>query len=280
MSIKSRSIKILTRIIKTGFAARLAAWICCGLLRIFPVRRKIVSRNLEIVLPDKTPKERRRILWKTYDHLVWMGVEFISLQSNPKQVLEWVGAENGKILDDGCGGILLACHVGNWELAAAWVAQSGHRITAIVRESRDSGERRLINDMRENVGVNCISKTAPMTRALGVLKRNEFLAIMPDQHGKGEGLPVPLFGLQTKTSQGPAVFAYLTKKPIIPVYINRVAPFRHRLRFGEPLKWEYKGGRDETIIGITEIINKEVERIILNTPGEWLAHHRRFREHY
>ena len=280
MSIKSTAIKLLTRIIKPGFTSHLAAHIFRGALRIFPIRRKVALRNLEIALPGSTSAEHRRILRATYDHLVWVGVEFIALQNDPKQALEWVEGENEEVLDDCVGGIFLACHVGNWELAAAWTAQRGHKVSAIVRESQDVGERGIINDMRTNAGVNCIPKTAPMTRALGVLRQNEFLAIMPDQHGGGKGVTVPLFGLDTKTSQGPAVFAYITKKPIIPAYMRRIAPFRHHLRFGDPVKWEHKGDKEETILGITKVINEEIERIILNAPDQWLAQHRRFREHY
>jgi KDO2-lipid IV(A) lauroyltransferase len=224
--------------------------------------------------------EREKILWRTYDHLIWVGVEFTILQSDPQQALAWVKAENAETLDDSVGGILLGCHAGNWELTAAWLAQSGHKVSAIVRESEDQGERGIIADMRANCGVSCLPKTGPMTKAIGVLKRNEFLGIMPDQHGGPEGITAPFFGLDTKTSQGPAVFAYLTKKPIIPIYSNRISPFKHKIRFGTPLVWEDKGNRDETILGITSVINAEMERIILEAPDQWLAQHRRFREYY
>jgi KDO2-lipid IV(A) lauroyltransferase len=272
--------KFLTRIIKPGIVAWCVANFFRGVLRLVPIRKSIAARNLEIALPDTSPEERKKILWRTYDNLVWIGVESTILQNNPSQSLGWVEAENAEALDDSVGGILMGCHVGNWELAAAWVAQKGHKISAIVRESTDQGERGIIADMRSGAGVNCIPKTAAMTKALGVLKKNEFLAIMPDQHGGDEGITVPLFGLETKTSQGASVFAYLTKKPIIPVYIRRITPFKHRLRFGDPLVWKDKGNRDETILGITKIINTEIEKIILEAPDQWLAQHRRFREHY
>ena len=77
-----------------------------------------------------------------------------------------------------------------------------------------------------------------MTQALGVLKRNEFLAIMPDQYCGGEGVKAPLFGIETSTPSGATVFAYLTGKPLIPVYTHRVAPFRHVMRLCEPIPWE------------------------------------------
>jgi KDO2-lipid IV(A) lauroyltransferase len=244
-----------------------------------PIRKKVARRNLEIVLPGKTARERDKILWRTYDNLVWIGIEFTVLQKDPAEVLEWVDMKNPEALDRD-GGILIACHVGNWELAIAWAAQSGHKVTAIVREPPDLAERGVIAGMRVNAGVKFISKTVPMTQALGVLKRNEFLAIMPDQHGGPEGVKAPLFGIETSTPRGAAVFAYLTEKPLIPVYTHRVAPFRHVMRLGEPISWKRTGSRNETILGITRAVNLEVERMIMEAPDQWLAQHRRFREHY
>jgi KDO2-lipid IV(A) lauroyltransferase len=244
-----------------------------------PIRKKVTRRNLEIILPGHTAKERNKILWRTYDNLVWVGIEFTVLQSDPRKVLEWFDVKNPEAMD--CdGGILVPCHVGNWVLALVWGVQSGHKITPIIRESPDLSERKVMAEMYSKSGVSFISKTAPMTQALGVLKRNEFLVVMPDQHGGGEGVKAPLFGLETSTPRGAAVFAYLTKKPLIPVYTHRVAPFKHVMRFGEPIAWERAGSREETILSITRAINLEVERIIKEAPDQWLAQHRRFREHY
>jgi KDO2-lipid IV(A) lauroyltransferase len=135
-------------------------------------------------------------------------------------------------------------------------------------------------EMRKNAGVRYISKGASMTQALGVLKRNEFLVIMQDQHGGCEGVKAPLFGIETPTPRGAAVFAYLTKKPLIPVYMRRVAPFKHVMRFGGPIQWEDAGNKQETITAVTRAVNREIERIIREAPDQWLAQHKRFREHY
>jgi KDO2-lipid IV(A) lauroyltransferase len=278
MSFKASAIKFLARVATRRTAPAIFAFFR-GLLRLVPVRRGVAARNLEIAMPGATREERRAALLGTYDSLVWTGIEFAALQRDPRAALEWVDMEDDSPLGPG-GGILLACHVGNWELAAAWVAQSGRKISAIVRESPDDGERGIIEGMRARAGVECIPKTAPMTRAIGVLKRNEFLAIMPDQHGGNGGVKVPLFGIETSTPTGAAVFAYLAKKPIIPAYIRRVAPFKHKMRFGPPLEWRPARNRDETIIEITRQVNRAVEGIIKEAPDQWLAQHRRFREYY
>jgi KDO2-lipid IV(A) lauroyltransferase len=250
------------------------------LLRFISPRRKIAARNLEIALPDRTPEERRLILRGTYDHLVWVGVEFMALQRDPGQVLKWMEADDASGLDVEGGAIIIAAHVGNWELLAAWLAQSGYKITAIVREPDDAGERDAISEMRARVGVSVLPKTAPMTRAISVLRRGELLGIMPDQHGGVEGIQVPLFGLETSTSKGAAIFAYLTGKPLIPLSSRRISPFRHKITVGAPIEWKHLGSRDETIYGITLLINRAIEGMIREAPDQWLAQHKRFKEHY
>ncbi|MDR1885714.1 MAG: lysophospholipid acyltransferase family protein [Synergistaceae bacterium] len=279
MNLKETATGLLSRLLRPGICARVLASVLCAPLRIMAPRRGVALRNLEIALPDASDAERRRILRGTYDHLVWTGIEFIMLQRDPRQALEWVEPENASLLDslDGRGAILLTGHVGNWELVAAWLAQRGHTVTAIVQETDDHN---LIERMRSRVGLACISKKAPMTRAAAILRRGEFLGILPDQHGGHEGIPAKFFGLTTSTSQGAAVFAYLTKKPLVPIFSHRISPCRHSVRIGDPIEWDMKENREATILAITERINGVVERMVLEAPDQWLAQHRRFKEHY
>jgi KDO2-lipid IV(A) lauroyltransferase len=280
MSFKASAIRFLMKIVRPGASAACLALFFRGIVRLIPIRKRTAARNLEIAFPDKTPRERAAILWKTYDHLVLMGIEFAALQRDPRLALDWVDIENESALDRSQGGILLAGHVGNWELCCSRLAQGGYDVTAIVRESDDDGERGVIAEMRARAGWKFLSHTGPMTRALSVLKKNAFLAIMPDQHGGPTGIAAPFFGLATSTPQGPAVFAYLTKKPIIPVYIRRVRPFKHVMRFGEPIKWKDTGERGRTIYEITAAVNREMEQMVRESPDQWLAQHKRFKEHY
>ena len=279
MNWKEAAVAVLSKALRPGIRANCLAAALSAPLRFIAPRRSVAEKNLEIALPDAGGAERRRILRGIYDHLVWTGIEFIMLQRDPKLALEWVDAENTPLLDslDGQGAILLTGHVGNWELAAAWLAQRGHKVTAIVQETDDHG---LIERMRSRVGVRSMPKSEPMIRAAAVLRRGEFLGILPDQHGGASGISSTFFGLETSTSPGAAVFAYLTKKPLVPIFSRRISPYRHLVRIGDPIKWSARGGRDATIADITGRINKEVERMIIEAPDQWLAQHRRFREHY
>ncbi|MDR3332770.1 MAG: lysophospholipid acyltransferase family protein [Synergistaceae bacterium] len=282
MSWKESAVGVLAKLLRPGARAGFAAALLSWLLRTAAPRRRVAEQNLRIALPEASKEERRRILKGTYDHLVWMGIEFIMLQDDPSLVLDWVEAENISLLDSlvGKGAIFISGHVGNWELGVAWLAQSGYNLTSIVRESSDPNERGLIERMRSRVGVRTMPKTTPMTRAASLLRRGEFLGILTDQHGGPEGIPSRFFGIETSTSQGAAVFAWLTKKPIIPIFTHRIAPCRHAIRVGSPIEWQPLGSRDETISHITDLVNLTMERMVLESPEQWLAQHRRFREHY
>lgn len=277
MSWKAAAAHAFARILRPGPIASGAAAVLSTLLKLSRVRRSVALRNLRIAFPSRSDGELREMLARSYEHLVWTGVEFLALQRDPAQVLDWVEAENEEGLDVD-GAILLTGHVGNWELTAAWIAQSGRKLTAIVRESDDEGEKDLIDGMRERCGVACMPKTAPMRRCVSLLRRGELLGILPDQHGGPTGICVPFFGVSTATSTGPAVFAHLTKKPLIPVFTRRISPFRHAIRIGEPIEWTERATREETIYDITKRVNEAVEQMVREAPGQWLAQHRRFRE--
>lgn len=278
MAWKSSAIRALSRLLRPGLSASCAAAFFSGALKLIAPRRDVAERNIRRALPSAGDAEVSRIVAQTYEHLVWTAIESIVLQRDPRQALSWVECEGADLLDDldGKGAVLITSHVGNWELAAAYIAQRGHAVTAIVRESDDPEERGIIAEMRESVGVRLLPKTAQMTRSISILRRGEFLGILPDQHERGP--MVPLFGIPTATAAGPAMFAYLTKKPIVPIYTHRIAPFRHAMRAGPPIDSPAAGSRDEFVYAMTERINGVIEEMILEAPGQWLAQHRRFRE--
>lgn len=282
MSWKTSLVDLIAAVLRPGWRTEALAVPLAALLRLAGPRASIARRNLEFALPNASPQERARLLRGTYEHMIRVGLETIMLQRDPKLALEWADAEGAERLDAlrGKPAILLTGHVGNWELMACWIAQRGHKVTAIVRESDDREERGLIAAIRGRMGVASMSKRAPMTRAVSLLRRGEFLGILPDQHGGNDGISVPFFGLETSTSIGPAVFAYLTGAPLIPIFTRRVARGRHKIRIAPPIEWDKLANRDDTIREITRKINGTIEQMVLEAPDQWLAQHKRFKEYY
>ena len=282
MGWKSSIVSLMSRLLRPGTSSRCLAAVLSPCLKLAGPRRDIARRNIRFALPEASARDIDELVAAGYEHLVWVGLEMLALQRNPQAALEWVDAQNADLLRScyGQGAILLTGHVGNWELSAAWIAQQGYEVTAIVRESDDREERGLIEELRANVGVKSLPKSAPMTRAVSILKRGEFLGILPDQHAGHEGMMVPFFGRETSTYAGSGVLAYLTGKPLIPIFSHRIEPFRHQIRVGSPIEWKKLENREATIMDIMIKVNRSVEEMVREAPGQWLSAHKRFKEYY
>jgi len=268
--------------IKPGWRANCLANVLLLPLKLIGPRRKVAEKNIELVFPEKTPAERKRILYKSYDNMVWTGIEMLAWQKDPSMIDKWVAEVEGrenieKAFAEGRGIIVLSAHVGNWEHAAAWIGRN-YKAFGVVRHSDSQFQKELINTLRETSGLRILGKEEPMVRALGILRRNEMLGLLSDQHGGKEGIEVPFFGQNTSTVQGAAVFAWLTGAPVIPVQGLRLAPFRFKIIIGQPIKWEKGPDRAACIRKLTELANKELEKMIRRAPEQWLWQHRRFRE--
>lgn len=245
-------------------------------------RAAVAMRNIDIIFPESSPQEKEKILVESYENMIWTGIETLAQQRDPQVRHTWIHEREGEQYflhahAAGKGIIGLAGHIGNWELAASILANSAP-MTAIIRHSDNAFYRELIESMRARVGVRTIDKRGSMISGVSVLRRNELFGIMPDQHGGSEGIIVPFFGVETSTQPGPAVFAYLTGAPIIPIQIIRLEPFKFRMIIDAPIKWEKLADRASTIRDITIKTNQCIEKMIRRAPGQWLWQHRRFKE--
>lgn len=251
-------------------------------VKLVKPRSRVALRNMDIVFPGISREEKKKILAESYENIIWTGVETLAQQRDPEVSTRWIhDIEGGDFFTEaraiGKGIIGLAGHIGNWELAAS-VYASAVPLTAIIRNSDNAFYRELVETMRMRVGLKTLDKSEPMIRGVSALRRNELFGIMPDQFGGGDGIKVPFFGVETSTFPGPAVFAYLTGAPIIPIQMIRIEPFKFKMILDPPIAWKKLADRESTIRDITIKANQCIEKMIRRAPGQWLWQHRRFRE--
>lgn len=268
--------------IQPGWRANLLFGFFARALKLVGPRRAVAMKNTEIVFPDKTLTERKKIVDDSYDCMIWTGLEVMAMQRDPSLVDRWNVGVTGiehveKAFARGRGIIAISAHIGNWEHCAAWLSRECRGV-GIARYSDSPVQRELIAALRDNIGTVTMGKEEPMIRVIKLLKNNCTVGIICDQHAGSEGIEVPFFGIPTGTVQGAAVFAYLTGAAIIPIYSLREAPFRLRVLVEPEITWEKGANRDETVRDITLKINHNMERMIRANPGQWLWQHRRWRE--
>lgn len=272
----------LRKWVRPGLRADALAAFLSGGLRLIGPRRKVALENLRLAYPESKEEWRRETLKKCYHHISWMVAEYLSLVRNPAQVLDWVTeVKGGEILDglkkSGAGAIILAAHVGNWELLAAWLAQSGYPLTAVVRNPDDPDLAVLIEAYRSRMGIGTIEKHFVMKDAVRFAKKGGFLGLMPDQAWNSSGVRGPFFGRPCYTAGGPAAIAHLAGVPVVPVVSYRLAPFRHRVVISGPVPMTGGGDRNEAVRENTLRMNRAVEEMIRPCPEQWLWLHRRWK---
>jgi KDO2-lipid IV(A) lauroyltransferase len=278
-----RAFMAFAKSIRPGWRANTLAGLLIFLLKALGIRKKVAQYNIQLCFPDKTPRERARIISGSYSSMVWTGVELLAWQKDPSLIDRMAAEVSGRSYIDealaaGHGVIMFSAHIGSWEYGAAWLARNYH-CQAVVRHSDSAFQRELIEEMREASGLVTISKDASMKRVITLLRHNGVFAVLADQHGGNEGIPVPFFGHTTSSAAGPAFFSMLTGAPMIPLLPRRIAPFKFSIEISKPLPAPDKSlSRNEAAAELTASMNREYERMITEDPGQWLWQHRRFRE--
>ena len=272
------------KMIRPGWRATALFYFLFIPVRLIAPRKKVAQKNIELVFPDKTDAEKKKMLDGSYRSMIWTGIEMLSWQRDPSLVDKWiVEIEGREHMDEafarGKGVIVVSAHCGNWEHAAAWLGRNCKGV-GVVRHSDDPFQRELIDTLRRNGGLRTLGKDEPMTRAVGILRKNELIGLAADQHGGGDGIMVPFFGHETSTFQGAAVFAWISGAPILPYQSIRIEPFRFRLVIGPPIEWEKGKDREATFKSLTAKVNLELEKIIHRAPEQYLWQHKRFKEHF
>jgi KDO2-lipid IV(A) lauroyltransferase len=88
---------------------------------------------------------------------------------------------------------------------------------------------------------------------------------------------VPLFGVRCSTSAGVATLALRTGAAVLPCYVLRAGPDRHRGIFAPELEVPVSGDLQQDIKVATAHYNAALEKIIRANPEQWMWGHRRFR---
>ena len=272
----------IRRLVRPGWRAAFLAGILSGGLKCLRPRMKVALENLKVAYPESSESWRRETVKKCYEHLAWMVAEYFALVGNPRQVLDWFPSVHGisvldRFLSSGRGCILLTGHLGNWELLAAWVAQAGYPVAALVRNPDDPDAAELTRQYRTRVGLKTFEKQFVMKDAVRFVKDGGFLGILPDQAWNSTGVHGRFFGQPCFTAGGPAAIALLSRAPVVPVVSYRMAPFRHRLEIFEPLDLAAGISRDEAIRENTMRMNTFLEKMIRAHPEQWLWLHRRWK---
>ncbi|MGH9434367.1 MAG: lysophospholipid acyltransferase family protein [Terriglobia bacterium] len=250
---------------------------------LWPRLRSTGLWNLRMAYPAWTGRERRRVLFSSFQNLGRMLADFAHFphwnHSNIEKIVVYDGLENfERARTMGKGMLFLTAHFGNWELGSFAHGAYGHPVNFVARRLDNPLIDSLINRYRCLSGGRPIEKSGFARQALRALNRDESVGILIDQNmSASEGVFVDFFGLPASTTTSPARVAQKTGAPLVlGLVIWDPASRKYRLRF-ESVGWIERPDPEEEIRANTQNFTALLERYIREYPSQWLWVHRRWK---
>lgn len=263
-----------------GFATRsLSAPLGVGATVLNPARRAMVSRHLRRADPTLAGARLRRAVAEAFDSSARYWMESFRLPHLSARYVDDNFTTEGyrehvlPALSAGKGVIIALPHLGGWEWAGRWLADQGHRITAVVERLEPPEVFEWFAELRSDLGMNVVPLGPDAAKELvAALGRNEVVCLLSDRDLQRSGVEVDFFGETTTLPAGPAVLSLRTGAPIVPtaVYFADRRSDRHVGVVRPPLDTERTAaGFRADVARVTQSLARELEVLIARAPQQW-----------
>jgi KDO2-lipid IV(A) lauroyltransferase len=246
---------------------------------LIPIRRQVANDNILQALGLPSGKIARA----TYIQLARSALEILRLgiltREKVQRLVEFQGEEHlQQALENGKGAIVVTAHFGNFDLLACASSLMGYPLHVVSRVQKSKGINRFWMSIRARTGLKFISVKDSAFRIHRLLRQNQIIGMVVDQHMPPKrGIVVPFFNRPASTTHAPAILALQTGTPLIPATIHRLPAGRHRVIIEPPIAINRENTRDFEITRLTTQINSWLEEKIRQSPEHWLWIHRRWK---
>jgi len=142
-------------------------------------------------------------------------------------------------------------------------------------------EHRLNDELvrvREEMGYHTIDRDTGGREMFRVLRDDQVLAVLIDQHTRVDGIYVPFFNRPAHTPTGVARMAQRTGAPILPMAIYMTDSGKHMIRILPPIECGQSDDREAEVERVTEACSRAIEDLVRYDPKQWVWFHRRWRD--
>jgi phosphatidylinositol dimannoside acyltransferase len=240
-------------------------------------RRRQVARHQERAAAGPlSPAERRRAVAAVFDNYAryWHELFRLSVRDPGPMVRDFVGVGEEHVAEAvgrGQGVILALPHLGNYDLAGAWLASLGYDITVVAEPVDPPALFDWFVETRARLGMRVVALGPDAGPALlRDLGAGRVVCLVCDRDITGDGVTVDFFGEETRLPGGPAVLALRTGVPLLPVGCYFGPGRVHRADIGPPLPVERSGRMRDDVIRVTQLLAHRFEELIRAAPDQWL----------
>ena len=251
--------------------------------RPFGIRRGVVERQIGAAFPDWDATRVEATARAAYDNLGRTTIEAAVLpRYGPAMIRDLFDEPENwhlfeRALQRGRGAIVVAGHLGNWELGGAYLSARGLDFEAVARQMENPLFDGYVTRTRNRLGMKIIYDGDAVRRVPRALRNNAVVAFLMDQGTVGLASTwVPFFGRLAKTPRGAAVFALRLDSPILFLAPLRKSDGRFMLGI-EEIPVRETGDRNADVDRIVADYTATLERWVRRTPEQYFWHHRRWK---
>jgi lauroyl/myristoyl acyltransferase len=240
--------------------------------KMLPSRAALVRSNLRRVTNEEPSSaavadafESYVRYWLTAFRLPVVPVEHLESMFSIDGFEHLVAAQQA-----GKGAILALPHIGNWDVAGAWLPTQGMHITVVAERLEPPKLHQWFTDFRRSLGMSVVVNGPGAGAALSTaLKQGEFVGLLCDRDVDSTGGVYEFFGESTTLPKGPATLAFRTGAPLLPVAVYEEGD-KFRAVVQEPVDVVRSGSKlSEDVDRVTQELAHRLEQLIRRAPSQW-----------
>ncbi len=245
--------------------------------------RRVGLENVAAALPGRTPRDRRRIVRRAFQHFGRLLFELLKFSTlSPEAMLarvEFEGEDRVRgAFAHGKGVIFVTGHFGFWELQAMVHALRLPPMAVMARALDNLTLNELLEKLRTRTGNSVIYRQGGLRRVMRRLQAGQGVGVLIDQHVLGrDAVYVDFFNRPAATTSVVAALALRTGARVVPLFALPLGGGRYRMLYEHPVEPPSSDAADP-IRDFTQRCTDVLEMHVRNRPDLWLWMHRRWRQ--
>ena len=244
--------------------------------------KKIIEKNLKICFKKIDQKEIKKISLGMWDYIGRTFSEYVFLknfQKNHNNLIKLSGTEYlDEIKNSNKPVVFVSGHFSNFELLGTKLNQYGIRFCAIYRPLNNIFLNPIMEYLRLKYVCPIMIKKgrSNIRELLNNIKSGYSVIIIADQR-TSEGKKIEFFNYPALTTTIPAQISLKYNYKVVPLYIERLSDSNFEVTIYKPIEFKKSGNHEKDTYNLTLEINKQLEKMILKKPEQWLWSHNRWK---
>ena len=244
--------------------------------------KKIIEKNLKICFKKIDQKEIKKISLGMWDNIGRTFSEYVFLnnfQKNHNHLIKLNGTEYlDEIKNSNKPVVFVSGHFSNFELLGTKLNRYGIRFCAIYRPLNNIFLNPIIEYLRLKYVCPIMIKKgrSNIRELLNKIKSGYSVIIIADQR-TSEGKKIEFFNCPALTTTIPAQISLKYNCKIVPLRMERLSYNNFEMTIYKPFEYKKSDNYEKDTYNLTLQVNKQLEKMILKRPEQWLWSHNRWK---